>query len=207
MSSRHGLRERETRTLAALAACLLPEGCGLPGADELGLAERMQQRSRTWDAAQVKQIGALVRSWELAPLASKNLKTFSKLTPEQRGAWVEACYRSRVAWRRLLTAALKQLIFIEWASSAPVEDELGYDYRCRRDDEVHGAARPDRGGAAADPAAAGAARLPAPGPGLRTEDDPHEGSAATRRRHGDSRKPAPHDPRVAGRRGRGDRDR
>jgi NAD-dependent dihydropyrimidine dehydrogenase PreA subunit len=56
--------------------------------------------------------------------------------------WVEACYRSRLTARRLHLTALKQLVFIEWASTPEVEDALGYDYRCRRDDEVHGAHRP-----------------------------------------------------------------
>lgn len=50
-------------------------------------------------------------------------------------------YRSRFTARRMQASALKQLIFLEWASSPEVEDALRYDYRCRRDDEVHGTTR------------------------------------------------------------------
>ena len=60
---------------------------------------------------------------------------------DQQIAWVHAMYRSRSGWKRLLIAALKQVIFLEWASSPAVEDALGYDYTCRRDDEVHGTRR------------------------------------------------------------------
>jgi NAD-dependent dihydropyrimidine dehydrogenase PreA subunit len=136
-----GLTERDTATLAALATHLLPEAAGLPGADRLELARRLQMRSARWDRAQVQRIAALVRAWDASPLASKHLKRFTSLSPEAQSEWVESSYRSKVAWRRLLSSALKQLLFIEWASTPAVEDELGYDYRCRRDDEVHGADR------------------------------------------------------------------
>ena len=36
---------------------------------------------------------------------------------------------------------LKQLVFLAWVSRPEVEDALGYDYRCRRDDVPHGAGR------------------------------------------------------------------
>jgi choline dehydrogenase-like flavoprotein len=138
---RGGLSERETATLKALGKHLLPEGHALPGADAIDVARRLQKRSETWDRGQVKRVSILVRAWELAPIASRHLKRFGSLPDDEQRVWVQTCHRSRVAWRRLLTSALKQLIFIEWASSAEIEDELGYDYRCRRDDEVHGTSR------------------------------------------------------------------
>ncbi|MGH2694837.1 MAG: GMC family oxidoreductase N-terminal domain-containing protein, partial [Actinomycetota bacterium] len=70
-----------------------------------------------------------------------HLRTFSRLDHGAQSDWVETCYRSRIAFRRLHVAALKQLLYLTWAATPEVEDALGYDYRCRRDDEVHGAAR------------------------------------------------------------------
>ena len=86
------------------------------------------------------RVRSLIVAFELGPLLSHR-RRFSSLDRATQKAWVERMYRSRLGWQRLQIAALKQLLFLEWASSPKVEDALGYDYTCRRDDEVHGAAR------------------------------------------------------------------
>ena len=135
------LTEREKETLAALAEAMLPSGYALPGAAIARVAETFDGRAAGLDRSVLSGIKLLLRVWELAPLASRHRKTFTKLDPEQQRHWTNACYRSKRAWRRLQVSALKQLIFLEWASSPEVEEALGYDYRCRRDDEVHGSQR------------------------------------------------------------------
>jgi glycine/D-amino acid oxidase-like deaminating enzyme len=66
---------------------------------------------------------------------------FSALRPDAQKEWTEASYRSRRTWRRIVASALKQLVFLSWATAPEAEDAIGYDYRCRRDDEPHGARR------------------------------------------------------------------
>ncbi len=126
---------------------LLPEGHGLPGADSAGVAASLDARAVSWDAHVLTNVRWLLRVWELSPLLSRHRRLFSSLTPDRQQEWTERSYHSRAAWRRLQVTALKQLIFLEWASSPEVEDALVYDYRCRRDDEVHGTSRAIAGGA------------------------------------------------------------
>ena len=136
-----GFSERELRTLAALARVLLPEGHGLPGAETARVAERLEDRARSWEPVVRARIRWFVRAWDLSPLASAHRKRFSRLSEADQVRWVERCYRSRATWRRLQIAALKQLVFLQWASTPEVEDALGYDYSCRKDDEPRGTRR------------------------------------------------------------------
>ena len=130
------------RTLSLLAPILVPGGHGLPSADDTMVADRLCERMSSWTPATAARIRLLVLSFEASPLMSRHRRRFSALSPQARRDWVQESYRSKAAWRRLQLAAIKQLVFIEWASSPEAEDALGYDYRCRRDDEVHGAVRP-----------------------------------------------------------------
>jgi choline dehydrogenase-like flavoprotein len=139
--NRNAFSEWEKRILHALALAMLPGAHGLPGAATARAAEAIDGRIESWDRGVVAGVKWLLRSWELSPLASRYRRTFTKLDPAQQREWTDASYHSKRGWRRLQVTALKQLIFMEWASSPEVEDALGYDYRCRRDDEVHGSAR------------------------------------------------------------------
>ena len=60
---------------------------------------------------------------------------------DAREKWVSDSARSKSSLRRQLYLALKQLVFLSWASVPEVEDALGFDYRCLKDDEPHGAGR------------------------------------------------------------------
>ena len=135
------LRARDLKTLELLADVLLPRGHELPGASAVEVGERLGRDISTWEP--VARAGALwlVRAWELSPLFSSQLRNFSRLPPTARERWVTASMHSKAPTRRLILMALKQLIFLSWASCAEVEDALGYDYRCARDDEPHGAGR------------------------------------------------------------------
>lgn len=133
--------EQDRQTLAALAATLLPEGHGLPGASAVGVTDSLLPRAETWDPSVRDGVRWLLRAWEYGPLLSRYRRRFSRLTESERTDWTERAYHSPVTARRMQVMALKQLVFLEWASSAEIEDALSYDYRCRRDDEVHGTDR------------------------------------------------------------------
>jgi choline dehydrogenase-like flavoprotein len=132
---------RERRCLGSLARVLLPEGCGIPGAQSVDVVTLLDARARSWDPAVLARVRWLVRVWELAPVLSARLRPFSALDPVAQRDWTEASYHSRRTWRRIVASALKQLLFLAWALAPEAEDALGYDYRCRRDDEPHGTAR------------------------------------------------------------------
>jgi choline dehydrogenase-like flavoprotein len=158
------LSARQRSSVSALARALLPEGHGIPGADSLDVASRLEERMGTWKRRVAASVRMLIRAWDLTPLLSRHLRVFSALSPEDQQAWVASCYRSRVAFRRLHVAALKQMIFLVWASAPEAEDAIGYDYRCRRDDEPHGTTRPIVGEASVQPALPEPADYKRPGP-------------------------------------------
>lgn len=133
-------RPRQRRTVAYLADILLPEGHGLPGAAAMRAGELLERQIARWDRVPRLTIVALVRLWEVSPLLARR-RLFSSLEPGERERWTRRAYRSRIgAWRQVIVA-LKQLLYLAWASAPEVEDALGFDYRCAKDDEPHGAGR------------------------------------------------------------------
>ncbi len=135
------MSERDRRIVRTLAEVTLPEGHGLPGAESVGVASALEERMEWWHPRTRAGVRSLLRAWEWGPLLSRFRKPFSRLSSRDRAAWLEDCYRSRLTARRLHVAALKQILFLVWASTPEVEDALGYDYRCRADDEPRGAQR------------------------------------------------------------------
>lgn len=118
---------------------MLPSGFGLPDGGVAGA--RLQEQVAYLSPKVVGRLKLLVRLWEWTPLLSRHRSSFSTLGAAEQSAWLEGAYRSRAAVRRLHVAALKQIVFLAWASVPEVEDALGYDYRCRRDQEAHGTSR------------------------------------------------------------------
>ena len=141
MAARTSFSKRDVACIEGLARVLLPEGSGLPGASDIDLGATFARRAEDWEPKVRARIRFLIRAWDLSPVATRRRRRFSSLSPDAQKAWTEHCYRSRASYRRLHVAGLKQLILLTWASHAAVEDAFGYDYRCRRDDEPHGAGR------------------------------------------------------------------
>ncbi len=141
MSARSALSRRQYATLARLAEVLVPEGHGLPGASAVGSARLLDHQLASWDPPARAAVRGMLVSLELSPLLSRHRRRFTRLADEDALAWAKAGLRSR--WRplRMMLLALKQLVFLAWASAPEVEDGLAYDYRCARDDEPHGAGR------------------------------------------------------------------
>lgn len=151
MSTTVGFSARDLACLDGLARAMLPEGSALPGGEAAGVARRLQEQTIYLTPRVVLRLRFIVRLWEWAPLLSRDRTTYSRLDPVAQAGWLERAYRSRWAVRRLHIAALKQILFLAWASVPEVEDALGYDYRCRRDQEVHGTDRTTPEAAAVDP--------------------------------------------------------
>ena len=137
---RPALTATQRKTVAMLADVLLPEGHNLPGATAMNVAGALEVQIGAWDATTRAGLRGLISAWNLLPLMSGS-RPFSKLGQNHREEWVKGSMRSKSAVRRQLYLVLKQLVFISWAATPEVEDALGFDYRCLRDDEVHGAGR------------------------------------------------------------------
>lgn len=130
----------QLQTIGHLADVLLPEGHGLPGGLSMHVDELLDRQVGRWDRVTKSGIRSLLWVWEMSPLFAHR-KRFSSLSPDARERWVNRAYRSRIgAWRQVVVT-LKQLIYIAWASAPEVEDALGFDYRCAKDDQPHGAGR------------------------------------------------------------------
>jgi NAD-dependent dihydropyrimidine dehydrogenase PreA subunit len=139
-----GFSRSELRCLELLAAVLLPEGHGLPGARATNLMEQLEARALTWDPKVRMRFRTLVRAFEWSPLLSRHRRRFSRLDARARERWVKAALHSRIGVRRLGARGVKQLVFLAWASTPEVEEAIAFDYHCWRDDEPHGTSLPGR---------------------------------------------------------------
>ena len=135
------LSTSDRAALDGLARAMLPEGYGVPGAASARVAERLEAQAAGWTPSLRKRVRWLIRAWDLGSLGSRHRKRYGGMSSDAQQEWLDRCYRSKSAARRLHVAALKQLVFLAWASTEIVEDALGYDYRCRGDDTVRGTIR------------------------------------------------------------------
>src|SRR2546427_3905280 len=125
------LTTAEARTLANVAEAIVPRGGDFPlGAADVGLAERATAWMERLPAGARRQIRMLLRAWEASPLASRHLRSFSRLSPETRAVWVETCAASRAPWRRVPLVLLKMLALAAFTADPRVEAALGYTYDC-----------------------------------------------------------------------------
>jgi len=125
------LTATEFRTLAAVADALVPRGGTFPlGAADVDTAGRVVRYLAHMPAGSRRQIRALLRGWELGPLASRHLRTFSALSPAARAAWVESCLTSHAPWRRIPVLLLKTLCLTAFCADQRVEAALGYAPTC-----------------------------------------------------------------------------
>lgn len=133
-----GLSTRNAKTIDAFAAVVLPGGHGLPGARDVSLGTRLVTRSRSWDDPIAQRVRWLVRAVEWAPVVSKH-RRLSHLPDDALHDWVAGAFRSRIGPLRVATNALKQLVALEWGTSAEVEAALGVS-----SSHCEGAIPPDR---------------------------------------------------------------
>ena len=121
----------EARTFANVAEAIVPRGGDFPlGAADVGVAERATAWMERLPTGACRQIRMLLRAWEASPLASRHLRSFSRLSPETRAAWVETCAASPAPWRRIPLVLLKMLALAAFTADPRVEAALGYTYDC-----------------------------------------------------------------------------
>lgn len=131
-----GERSRR-RALESLAEALLPQGGVLdPGAGDVRVTETVGVFSANFNPAMRTRLSLLILMWDLGPLIALR-RRFHDLSMEQREYWIGRAVHSRNLALRIPLVILKQMIFMAYASSAEVEDHLGFDYSCRQG-HVHG---------------------------------------------------------------------
>lgn len=116
------LSVRKYATLRRLAEVLIPEGHGLPGAKQVDGARRMDEQLAAWDPPARAGVGWMLLVLELSPLLSRHRRRFTKLDDAAALKWFGAGLHARVGPVRMSFMALKQLVFLAWASAPDVED-------------------------------------------------------------------------------------
>jgi choline dehydrogenase-like flavoprotein len=121
----------ELRTLVAAVDTFVPRGGSFPlGAEDVGTAERVVGYVARMPRAVQRQFRLLLRAWEAGPLASRHLRSFTRLTPEARAAWANACQTSANPLRRVPLLLLKTLSVSAFCADPRVETALGYTAQC-----------------------------------------------------------------------------
>jgi hypothetical protein len=122
------LSPRQRETLELLATTLLPSGVGeVPGAAELGLCDRIDAQVGGYDRATRGLIKAMISGFDLMGVASRNMRSFRRMSPQQRLDFLDQLETGRIAARRDLTVGLKALIQLAYFSTPEVASAIGYD--------------------------------------------------------------------------------
>jgi hypothetical protein len=128
------LGRRAKGTLAAVARVLVPPGGAIPqGADELGLVRTLYEEVDSYPRRALRRTRLLLFATEYLPLVSGKARRFSKLSAEDATDVLERNGRHpRSPLRRLIVSYLKQLVYSNYISQAPVEEAVGYLYGCAK---------------------------------------------------------------------------
>ena len=122
------LSARQRETLEALARTLLPSGVGaVPGAGELGLCDRIDAQLGGYDRATRGLIKVMISGFDALGVASRHLKPFRRMSPDQRLRFLDELDNGRLAARRDLSVGLKALIQLTYFSTPEVGAAIGYD--------------------------------------------------------------------------------
>jgi len=118
----------ERRALRAVCDAVVPSGGAVAdGALELGIPEEIERWIGDFAPASRRAVRAMLVGYELTPLLSRWLARFSRLSPAQRAAWVEASTRCRSRPRRESFSALQTIVQIAYASHPRVAEAIGHD--------------------------------------------------------------------------------
>jgi len=125
------LSKRQLATLRQVAEALLPAGGPLaPDAADADVAGRLASFVAGLRAWQAGAIGAMLVAWELSPLFSSYRRSFGRLSPPERQAYLKACLGSRWGPRRALALWLKSLCLMAYCSHPRVEEAIGFTGSC-----------------------------------------------------------------------------
>jgi hypothetical protein len=122
------LGERQHRTLAQLARALFPRGGALPpGADDVDLARAFDAFLADEPAWNREDLGRALVLLELGPvLFEGRLRTFSRLSPEERLLHFERWSEAGLLRRQVATAFRRFLALVFYDTPA-VWPHIGYD--------------------------------------------------------------------------------
>ncbi len=112
------LKPGEYLTMAAVAARLIPRG-GIfaAGAEDVGVARRVDRILARLEGDTQRQIGRALRIFEIAPLFSRNLRPFRRLSPGEQDRVLHAWHSSRRSIRTRVFDALKALTMLAFYDS------------------------------------------------------------------------------------------
>lgn len=133
------MRASHLECIRALSDILIPRGGTIEAsASDAGVPELIA----SWiDGAQPtlrRRFKLLISAWDLGPVAAWGfMKPFHRLDPNRQVKWIDENHHSRFAFRRAPITYLKQLIYLAYASTPQVEEQIGFDYSCRLDAEPH----------------------------------------------------------------------
>lgn len=118
----------ERRVLRALGQTLIPSDGGIPlEAGETDVAETLERWLAGFEPSSRSAVRAMLVGFDLTPLLSRNLRTFTRLSPDAREEWIATSARSRNAPRREALTGLTMLAQLAYASRPSVGRSIGYD--------------------------------------------------------------------------------
>lgn len=123
------LSDRERGALAAIAARVCPGRDGVPGADEISLADNVDAFLATIDPQIASDLSGLLRIFS-SPwggfLLDGRFQAFTALSAEAQDQALEAWRRSRLALKRGAFSAIRGLLMARYWSDARVYGASGY---------------------------------------------------------------------------------
>ncbi|MCA1832748.1 MAG: GMC family oxidoreductase N-terminal domain-containing protein [Actinomycetota bacterium] len=125
------LGKRRFLTLAAFAEALIPPGGAIPeSAKDVGVVERIDTAAASFDPAVRNRLSKLLWLWEWMSVFTRAFRPFSRLPAPVAVGVVERASKSKFVLRRQAFSFLKILCLNQWASTAPVEEAIGFTYSC-----------------------------------------------------------------------------
>jgi len=120
------LEPGEYLTMAAVAARLIPRG-GIfaAGADDVGAARRIDRILSRLEGDTQRRVARALRIFEVAPLFSKHLRPFRRLSGAEQDRVLHAWHSSRRALRTQVFDALKSLTMTAFYNSHAGREALG----------------------------------------------------------------------------------
>lgn len=127
------LTRRNRATLEAAARIFVPSGGPIePGADDVGLTDRILEEVAGYPRRVRRQIRLFLTVFEVLPFVSGHPRPFTRLDAEAQAAVLEANYHHPWAVRRQITGLMKQLCYTAYLQIPEVETAVGYRYECQR---------------------------------------------------------------------------
>jgi len=117
-------------TLVALAETMLPRGGVLaPGAADVDVAGQLESYLDRCSPGTRRTVNFMLTAFNLSSVATRNARTFRRLSPAAREAYLVACETSAIRQRRETLVALRALILMFFCSDERIQPLLGYDGR------------------------------------------------------------------------------